>query len=245
MQSKKKKIEPELLETPWQKEATSKLTDIMNQPYQPYQPTVQAPEAQGYTPYTYTPYPTGEVDVKRIMESPYYQGLKTQALTEETEAINRLRRGSQLGGMLYSTPRLGAEAEMIGQTTSKLQTLLGGMAEQERTANIQRAYNEYVRTGTIAYNEHVRREAERLKMTDQQYMEYLRQNPSVLEKAGVAQGLQQYAPWMYPAYEETPSPFSQIMGVLSKLAPLILTAATGGAGAVATPTLADLGGLVA
>ena len=222
MQSKKKKIEPELLETPWQEEARSRLTDIMGQPYQPYQPTPQFPEAQGYTPYTYTPYPKGEVDVRRIMESPYYQSLKTQALTTEKEAINRLRRGSQLGGMLYSTPRLGAEAQLIGQTTSKLQQILGGMAEQERTANIKRAYDEYVRTGMIAYNEHVRYEAERLGMSDREYMEYLRQNPSVLEKAGIAQTLLGYAPWQYPVYEETPSALSQILSTAGTLAPYIL-----------------------
>lgn len=60
---KKKKIEPELLQTPWQQEATSKLTQLMNQPYQAFQPTAQAPEAQGYTPYAYTPYPTGGLGI--------------------------------------------------------------------------------------------------------------------------------------------------------------------------------------
>jgi hypothetical protein len=223
MLSKKKKIEPELKTTPWGEKATSYLTKLLEQPYQPYQPTVQSPEARGYTPYVATPYPTGEVDVKRIIESPYYQGLKTQALTEEQEALNRLRRGSQLGGMLYSTPRLGAEAQLIGQTTSKLQTLLGQMAEQERQQNIARAYNEYVRTGNIAYNEHVRREAERLGMSDREYMEYLRQNPSALEKAGIATGLQAYAPWQYPMYVEEPTTFGQIMGMASPLISALLS----------------------
>lgn len=231
MVSKKKKIEPELLQTPWQEEATTTLTDIMKQPYQPYQPTAQVPEAQGYTPYTYTPYPTGEVDVSRIMESPYYQAVKKGALTEEQEAVSRLRRGSQLGGMLYSTPRLGAEARLRGETTTKLQQVLGGMAETERQQNIQREYEQYNKAQDIAYSEHGRREAERLGMNQRDYAEYLRQNPSALEKASIASGLLGYAPWQYPLYEETPSLLSQILGFIQPMASAYLGApriSTGG-----------------
>jgi len=179
MISKKKKIEPELLETPWQKRTTAKMEEWLGQPYEAY--------------------PVGETKVGRILESPYYQALKTGALREETAGIGRLRRGAQLGGMLYSTPRLGAEAKLIGGTTTRLQQILGGMAETERATEKERSYQEH-----------------------------LRKQKYPLEMSQLAQILLGYAPWMYPAYEETPSPFSQIIDVVGKLAPIILKAASVG-----------------
>lgn len=153
MQSKKKKIEPELLETPWQKRTTAKMEEWLGQPYEAY--------------------PAGEMDVGRILESPYYQALKTGALREETAGIGRLRRGAQLGGMLYSTPRLGAEAELIGGTTTRLQQILGGMGE-----------------------------AERVRGQEREYAEHLRKQKYPLEMSQLAQILLGYSPWYQPMYEE-------------------------------------------
>ena len=176
MQSKKRKIEPELLETPWQKETTTWLGEALKQPYEAY--------------------PAGEVDVARIMESPYYQAVKKGALTEEREALGRLRRGAQLGGMLYSTPRLGAEAKLGAVTTTKLQQILGGIAESERQANIAR-----------------------------EYAEHLRKQKYPLEMSQLAQMLLGYAPWQYPVYEERPSTLAQILGIAEKAAPYVFATA--------------------
>jgi len=176
MLSKKKKIEPELLTTPWSGQAVSTITRAMQTPYEPY--------------------PAGEVDVGRIMESPYYQSIKKGALTEEQEALNRLRRGASLGGMLYSSPRLGAEAELIGQTTTKLGQILGGLAEQERQQNIARSYQEWLRKA---------------------------QYP--VQQSQLAQLLLGYQPWYYPMYTEQPTGFGQFMDFASPLLSALILAA--------------------
>lgn len=193
----------------------------MQQPFQAYQPS-----GPGFTPYTYSPYPVQETKVGRIIESPYYQSLKTGALTEEAAGVGRLRRGAQLGGMLYSTPRLGEEAKMIGGTTTKLQQILGGMAEAERTTERERAYREFEKGGQVGYGEHLRGEAERLGITEREYAEHKREQDYPQEIAKLAQILLGHAPWEYPMYEETASPFIQIISTLGKLAPMIIKALT-------------------
>jgi len=221
MQSKKKKIEPELLQTPWQEQAITKIGEGLKQPFEPFRPEV------GHEPYAYKPYPVGETRVGRILESPFYKGVKAEALREEEAGVGRLRRGAQIGGMLYSTPRLGAEAELIGGTTSRLQQLLGGMAETERRTEKEREYREFEKGGEIAYREHLRAEAERLGMTELEYEEHLRKQKYPVQQSQLAQILLNYTPWAYPMYQEDPSAFSQIVETLGKLAPMILTAIAG------------------
>ena len=221
MLSKKEKIEPELRQTPWQEKAVASVSKGMQQPFQAFQPA-----GKGFTPYTYSPYPAQETKVGRILESPYYQSLKTGALTEETEGIGRLRRGAQLGGMLYSTPRLGAEAKMIGGTTTKLQQILGGMAEAERTTEKERTYREFEKGGQVEYGEHLRGEGERLGITEREYAEHKREQNYPQEIAKLAQILLGYAPWEYPMYEETKTGFGDLLSTLGKLAPMIIKALT-------------------
>lgn len=220
MRSKKKKIEPELLQTPWQKPAVASILKGMQQPFKPFQPS-----GEGFTPYKYTPYPAQETKVGRILESPYYQALKKGALTEETAGIGRLRRGAQLGGMLYSTPRLGEEAKMIGGTTTKLQQILGGMAEAERTREKERAYREFEKGGQIGYGEHLRGEAERVGLGEREYQEHLRGQEYPQQTAKLAQILLGYSPWYQPTYEEKKSGLGGALGgILGALA----TAGKGG-----------------
>jgi len=65
------------------------------------------------------------------LTSPYYQGLKEEAARFEEKGISDIRQRSQLGGMLYSEPAMGAEAEFRGILGTGLTKELGSLYEAD------------------------------------------------------------------------------------------------------------------
>lgn len=68
----------------------------------------------------------GEYDPRT---SPYYEGLKEESARIEEKGISGIRQRSQLGGMLYSEPAMGAEAEYSGMMGTGLTKELGRLYE--------------------------------------------------------------------------------------------------------------------
>ncbi|MGE4358053.1 MAG: hypothetical protein AB7E08_05855 [Candidatus Omnitrophota bacterium] len=240
--SKTKKIEPEILETEWQKQAKQRLTELSQQPYQRYTGQVFAEypyktELQnllrGYigrdTPELYKASEsellktlTGEYDPYTSL---YYQAMREGALREEKEALNRLRRGAQLGGMLYSTPRLSAEANLLAQTQTGLAKLLSGMAETERARRLSTvpqamAVGEQIANIPLESMQAIATispllkaiEEEPLKFAYEQFREeqlfpYQYQTP-------LLQTLLGYAPWYYPQYVQKGGGWGSALGML-------------------------------
>ena len=65
------------------------------------------------------------------LTSPYYAGLKEEAARFEEKGISGIRQRSQLGGMLYSEPAMGAEAEFRGMVGTGLTKELGRLYEAD------------------------------------------------------------------------------------------------------------------
>ena len=65
------------------------------------------------------------------LTSPYYQGLKEEAARFERKGISDIRQRSQLGGMLYSEPAMGVEAEFRGILGTGLTKELGRLYEAD------------------------------------------------------------------------------------------------------------------
>ena len=65
------------------------------------------------------------------LTSPYYKGLKEEAARTEEKGISDIRQRSQLGGMLYSEPAMGAEAEYKGILGTGLTKELGRLYESD------------------------------------------------------------------------------------------------------------------
>jgi len=65
------------------------------------------------------------------LTSPYYKGLKEEAARMEEKGVSDIRQRSQLGGMLYSEPAMGAEAEYKGILGTGLTKELGRLYEAD------------------------------------------------------------------------------------------------------------------
>jgi len=65
------------------------------------------------------------------LTSPYYAGLKEEAARFEEKGVSSIRQRSQLGGMLYSEPAMGAEAEFKGILGTGLTKELGRLYEAD------------------------------------------------------------------------------------------------------------------
>jgi len=65
------------------------------------------------------------------LTSPYYTGLKEETARFEEKGISDIRQRSQLGGMLYSEPAMGAEAEFRGVLGTGLTKELGRLYEAD------------------------------------------------------------------------------------------------------------------
>jgi len=144
--------EPELLTTEYSGPAMCFLMDLMNKDVT--LPTVDLPKLtdaekqlveygssiiknmidQG-TPEAYT---LGLNKIKSVLggeynplTSPYYQGLKEEAARFEEKGISDIRQRSQLGGILYSEPAMGAEAEFKGILGTGLTKELGSLYEAD------------------------------------------------------------------------------------------------------------------
>ncbi len=65
------------------------------------------------------------------LTSPYYAGLKEEAARFEEKGISDIRQRSQLGGMLYSEPAMGVEAEFRGILGTGLTKELGRLYEAD------------------------------------------------------------------------------------------------------------------
>jgi hypothetical protein len=71
--------------------------------------------------------------------SDYYKGMREQMLQEEQQGLSQLRRGANLGGMLYSEPRMRHEGDYLSGQAAQRQSLLGSMFENERSRQQQAA----------------------------------------------------------------------------------------------------------
>jgi hypothetical protein len=65
------------------------------------------------------------------LTSPYYKGLKEEAARFEKKGVSDIRQRSQLGGMLYSEPAMGVEAEFRGILGTGLTKELGRLYEAD------------------------------------------------------------------------------------------------------------------
>lgn len=250
MKDKKEEITPQLLETEEQKQSKDWLSNLLNTPYQqytgqmfgsyPYQSQLKEnlgqyvgrdmPELYGAAQSELMKTLTGGYDP---YTSDYYKSAREGALREEQSAVNRLRRGAQLGGMMYSTPRIEAEGKTVAQTQNNLANILGQLSLQERQNRLN-AVPTAMSTGQQISNMPIENmqaimsvspvlkalEEEPLQYAQQQFMNeqlfpYQYQLP-------VAQSLLNYAPWYYPQYGQTGGGYGQLgSGVGSLLGGLV------------------------
>lgn len=144
--------EPELLTTEYTDPAMAKLTELMGKDVT--LPTVDLPKLSDAEKKlvafgssiiekmmgagTPEPYEIGLEKIKSVLggeynplTSPYYKGLKEEAARFEEKGISDIRQRSQLGGMLYSEPAMGAEAEFKGILGTGLTKELGRLYEAD------------------------------------------------------------------------------------------------------------------
>jgi hypothetical protein len=232
MKDKKKEIKPQMLETDWQKRARSRIEELSKQPYQRY------PTEERFAEFPYqqqlqgtlgdyinrAPQPLHQEAESQLMgtlqgdydprTSPYYKSLREQALREEQEAVNRLKREGVATGMLQSSPYVRAEAELRGDTASKLSELLGGMYENERGRMIEAVpqamevgqYQEGQPLQTAqaisAISPILKQLMEEPKAFDYQQFKEEQAWPYAVQ-VPLLQQLLGYAPWYMPQYENT------------------------------------------
>jgi len=143
---------PELLETEYTDPAMEKLAELMGRDVT--LPTVDLPKLSDAEKKlvdfgtniiqkmmgagTPEPYEIGLEKIKSVLggeynplTSPYYKGLKEEAARFEEQGISDIRQRSQLGGMLYSEPAMGAEAEFKGILGTGLTKELGRLYESD------------------------------------------------------------------------------------------------------------------
>jgi len=143
---------PELLETEYTDPAMDKLTELMGRDVT--LPTVDLPKLSDQEKKlvdwgtsiiekmmgagTPEPYELGLEKIKSVLggeydprTSPYYEGLKEETARTEAKGISGIRQRSQLGGMLYSEPAMGAEAEYRGILGTGLTKELGSLYEAD------------------------------------------------------------------------------------------------------------------
>lgn len=143
---------PELLETEYTDPAMDKLAELMGKDVT--LPTVDIPGLSDMekklvsfgssiiekmmSSGTSEPYQLGLNKIKSILggeynplTSPYYEGLKEESARLEEKGISDIRQRSQLGGMLYSEPAMGAEAEFKGILGTGLTKELGSLYEAD------------------------------------------------------------------------------------------------------------------
>lgn len=114
---------PELLETPWSRDAIQKLIDLIDQPFN----------------FSNEAYDLGMGEIKRTLGGAYdpshgefYKGLSESSLREEERGISGIRQAAQMGGGLYGERRLGAESEYRAEMGTGRTSILGGLYERER-----------------------------------------------------------------------------------------------------------------
>lgn len=144
--------EPTLLETPYTEPAMEALQNLATTT--PTLPTVNLPGVSGMEQQLLDQgmslikqlmsgempeaYKLGMDKIKSILggeynplTSPYYKGLKEEAARFEEKGVSSIRQRSQLGGMLYSEPAMGAEAEFKGILGTGLTKELGRLYESD------------------------------------------------------------------------------------------------------------------
>ena len=144
--------EPQLLETPYSGPAMQALQNLATTT--PTLPTVSLPGISGTEQQLLTQgmsliqklmsdkmpeaYTLGMDKIKSILggeynplTSPYYKGLKEEAARFEQKGVSDIRQRSQLGGMLYSEPAMGVEAEFSGILGTGLTKELGRLYESD------------------------------------------------------------------------------------------------------------------
>jgi len=226
---------PRIKETPWAPEARSLLQGLMRRAGAEQMPLLEVPgmsEAER----------AGQATLMNIMGggafadprmSPLYAGLREQLKLEEEEAASALRRRSQLGGMLYSSPSIGAEGKLRSRFAANRASLLGSLYEQERARD-----NPYSRLAAamqygalprqIAGQQAQARYAQRLGT---QMFPYETQAP-------LAQQMLAYQPWYQPQMYYQPGAFQSailpLMGMgTTLLSAGLLSGAFGGSGGAA------------
>lgn len=249
MKSKKKKVEPEILETPWQKQVRARIEELATRPYQPYtgrrfaeypfRDTLKSALSQYISRTEPALYGLAQSELQKTLSgeynpatSPYYEAFRKEALREEQDALNRLRRAAQLGGMLYSTPTQQAEARLIADTTNRLATLLGQLAEAERVRRLQSvptaiSVGEFLSQSPLRTAQAITAISPLLKAIEEEPLEFEYQQfkegqmwPYTVQTP-LLQTLLGYAPWYYPVYTKKPSLFERITGAVGSIMPFM------------------------
>ena len=160
--------------------------------------------------------------------SPYYESVREEAAHLKREGTEKIRRRSQLGGMLYSTPSARTESEFTSAIDRGLMSELGRLSETERARKLQEPYS---KLGAIASYGALPRQIESAQKASvhqnllQRYQSKLQGYILPMQyQAPIAQNLLSF---MYP--QQQPQQQSSGGGFLSALGPFmsILGMATG------------------
>ena len=167
------------------------------------------------------------------LTSLYYKGLKEEAARFEEKGISDIRQRSQLGGMLYSEPAMGVEAEFSGILGTGLTKELGRLYEADvgRQAGMipqllgysgQELGKQGMALSGISdlaplagKGGDIAREQELLNWgvgTQQAMFPWTHQAP-------ILQGLADYGTWYQPTQTYKPGPWDYLMQGVSAVAP--------------------------
>ena len=180
----------------------------------------------------------GEYDPRT---SPYYTGLKTEAMTNLEEVIDQIRGQKAAGGEFFTSERIGEEQKAGRDVAQNLNTMLGQMFEQERARTfaalpLAMQYDEYAQTTapmakmTAASTfGALPRQIEQADL-ERKYQDFVNTKQRQLTMAGLSPGVTQPYEYGQSKFEEYGTPTAKVVGTL------INAIITGGAGSAAGAT---------
>ncbi len=180
---------------------------------------------------------TGQYDPRT---SDMYKGLRQQSLLDEEEAVSRLRRGAQAGGMFYSEPSMRSEARLRAGYGADRTSLLGGLYERERDRRLG-AVPMALQAGQVPLQQVAAGMQYGALPRQLEQMEQSAQYDSLLQQLlfpymqgqQVAQSLWGMRPDYY--LKESPSLFSQIAGVAGTVGQAVAGLPSGGMASMNLP----------
>ena len=166
-----------------------------------------------------------------IAGHPLYQSLLAEQQRTQGSDLATIGRQAQLGGMLGSTGRIGAQSDYLAQAGGQRLGLLGQIMENERGRQMQASsllpQLQSQQLGTGMQYGGLQRQLDQAKM-DAAYQQ------AMMKYTGggqLAQGLMSYSPFYQPQFAQQPSKFQNLMLGLKTTADL--AGAFGKAGAAA------------
>ena len=161
--------------------------------------------------------------------NPAYQSLLAEQQRTQGSDLATIGRQAQLGGMLGSTGRIGAQSDYLAQAGGQRLGLLGQIMENERSRQMQASsllpqlQSQQIGTG-MQYGG-LQRQLDQAKM-DAAYQQ------AMMKYTGggqLAQGLMSYSPFYQPQFAQQPSKFQNLMLGLKTTADLVNAFSGGGA----------------